>query len=103
MFSCFAVSHVFNSAAAANEVEWMPDENLRRSVREALALAPDALLTPEKLEGLTELHAAQQEIRYLKGLEYATKLEMLNLHKNRVIDITPLSDLTELKQLGSLR
>ena len=88
---------------AENETEWMPDEHLRRVVREALELAPDAPLTPEQLENLTQLpapwHVTARGIRSLKGLAYATKLEVLDLSGNGISDITPLSNLTRLRRL----
>ena len=96
----FGVVGLLNFAAAENETEWMPDANLRQAVREALKLAPDASLTPQVLEGLTELQAGAQEISDLKGLEYATRLEVLNLSENSIIDITPLVDLRDLTQLN---
>ena len=65
----FAVVGLLHSTAAENETEWMPDENLRRTVRRALRLDPDASLTPQALDGLTELlYATGQEISSLKGL-----------------------------------
>ena len=81
------------------EAVWMPDAHLRRAVRETLALPSDASLTPQKLEGLTELYAAGQKIWSLEGLAYATRLQALNLQKNRFIDITPLAHLMDLKRL----
>ena len=89
----------FNTAVAANEIEWMPDEHLRAAVRKALSLAPDVSLTPQALEGLTELEAGLQEIIDLKGLEHATRLETLKIFETYVIDLTPLAQLTQLRTL----
>ena len=82
-----------------NETEWMPDNHLRWAVRRTLKLAPDAPLTPQVLEGLTELQADRQRIRSLKGLAYATGLKVLNLSENQAIDITPLANLMGLQEL----
>ena len=82
-----------------NETEWMPDNHLRWVVRRTLKLAPDAPLTPQVLEGLTELQADRQRIRSLKGLAYATGLKVLNLSENQAIDITPLANLMGLQEL----
>ena len=78
----------------------MPDKHLRWAVREILGLAPDALLMLQALENLTELYVDYQEIRSLRGLEYAMGLEVLNLFWNQGIDITPLVGLTRLQELG---
>ena len=40
----------------------MPDEHIRAAVREALGLAPDASLTPSRLEKLTEFRAVQPKM-----------------------------------------
>lgn len=98
-----AIGCSLHFAAAENETEWMPDEHLRAAVREALALEPDVSFTPQVLEALTELPATrypmQREIRSLKGLEYATRLEVLTLFWTPVVDLTPLAGLTRLKVL----
>ena len=78
----------------------MPDKHLRWAVREILGPAPDALLMLQALENLTELYVDYQEIRSLRGLEYAMGLEVLNLFWNQGIDITPLVGLTRLQELG---
>ena len=54
----------------------------------------------QALENLTELYVDYQEIRSLRGLEYAMGLEVLNLFWNQGIDITPLVGLTRLQELG---
>ena len=90
---------VTHQETAANETEWMPDENLRWAVRRTLKLAPDASLTPQALERETQLHVDRQQIRSLKGLAYATGLKVLSLSENRVIDITSLANLMGLQKL----
>lgn len=90
---------VTHQETAANETEWMPDENLRRAVRRALKLGPDASLTPQALGRLTELYPRHRGIRSLKGLAYATRLKVLDLANNEISDITPLADLTGLQKL----
>ncbi len=92
---------------AENETEWMPDATLRQVVREALELAPDALLTPQMLARLTKLElinlgksdSAKQKIGSLTGLAHATGLKVLRLYEHHVKDITPLTDLTQLEWL----
>ena len=90
---------VTHQETAENDTPWMPDEHLRRAVRHALELAPDASLTPQALERLTELNASPGGITSLTGLEYATRLEALDLSSNEISDLTPLADLMGLEEL----
>ncbi len=96
---CFAQE---DSAAA-----WMPDAILRKVVRRALKLDPDAELTQESLKGLTKLNTHYREFRDrgdgfiadITGLEYATNLELLVLVPEGISDINPLAGLTKLTWL----
>ncbi len=44
---------------AADETIWMPDPNLRAKVRETLKLADGTPLTPQAMQGLSELVASR--------------------------------------------
>ena len=77
-----------------------PDPNLRAAVQEALHLAADEAITPEKLQTLTQLDAWDREITDLTGLEQATQLKVVNLHNNAIRDIRPLEALTHLTELS---
>ena len=106
----------------------IPDANLRAVIAEALGKAPNAPITPDEMATFISLGAADQGIRDLTGLEFATNLETLNLggndeginsndisnlsplsgltnltwlylHANRITDVSPLSGLTNLTQL----
>ena len=88
------------------EVNLIPDANLAIAVRERLGLPEDALLTVEVLQNLKELGASDREIIDLTGLEYAVNLTYLDLGNspnsetsNRISDISPLANLTELTRL----
>ena len=59
-----------------------PDANLEEAVREALGL-PEGDITPQDLQGLTELVAPERGIEDLTGLEHATSLEGLSLDGNQ--------------------
>ena len=52
---------------------------------------------------LTELIATDKNIRNLTGLEYATKLKVLDLRDNSISDISPLARLTNLTTLRFAR
>lgn len=74
------------------------DPNLEKAVRAALE-KPAGELTVEDLSGLEELSAPIRDIADLGGLEYAVKLRSLNLYRNRITDLSPLSGLAGLEVL----
>ena len=82
---------------------WMPDAALQAVVREALAelgLPASTPLTKEKMLQLTSLKANHRGIVDLTGLEFATYLKELHLGgRNRITDLSPLTNLTTLTQL----
>ena len=83
--------------------EWMPDAALQAVVREALAelgLPASASLTKEKMLQLTSLKANHRGILDITGLEFALSLKELLLGgRNRITDLRPLANLTNLTQL----
>ena len=91
------VGHIQNAVAA--EADWMPDANLRAAVREDLGLAANETLTQAKMLDLTNLHAPQEQISNLTGLEYATNLTKLIAWQNQVSSLTPLENLTSLTEI----
>ena len=95
-----ALSCCLNLASAQDETEWMPDENLRTAVRQALNIAADSSLTQQAMQALTILNAENGEITDIKGLEHATRLEVLNLGTNEITTITLLEGLTHLTELS---
>ena len=95
-----ALSCCLNLALAQDETDWMPDGNLRTVVREALNLDSNTTLTQQAMQTLAELDAENSEISDIRGLEYATQLETLNLGANRISNITVLEELTRLTELS---
>ena len=75
------------------------DANLEGAVRQALG-KPTGALTSEDLASLTRLEAARLSIESLAGLEHATALDTLDLEGNPIADVSPLSSLTNLKELS---
>ncbi len=57
----------------------IPDENLAKSIREALELPEDADITAGQLTTLKDLYCSSCPITNWTGLEYATQLEWLGL------------------------
>ncbi len=75
-----------------------PDEALESAVRHALN-KPFGYLTEDELLQVTEIQAAALNIRDLRGLEFCRSLTILNLRSNKVVSITPLTNLTNLTWL----
>lgn len=95
-----ALSCCLNIASAQNETEWMPDENLRTAVREALNIEANSSITQQAMQALTILNAENSEITDITGLEHATQLEVLNLGANEITTLTLLEGLTHLTELS---
>ena len=98
----FAMLLVFTSVIAptvANEADWMPDANLRTTVRSALDLDAGDTLTQADMEDLTSLTARDSEISSITGLAHATNLTSLDLRDNSIATISALSGLTSLETL----
>ena len=84
---------------AQDEVDWMPDENLRLSVRIQLGLNENEDLTKEMMRSLTGLDGFKQGISDLTGLEHAPSIVWLILGGNEISDIIPLASLKHLESL----
>ena len=78
---------------------FLPDDNLRRAVEEALSKPPGATITKAELATLREINGLYYNIVDLTGLEFATDLEFLSLGGNAITDLTPLAGLTNLTAL----
>ena len=76
------------------------DSNLRAAIAETLGKSPNALITVEEMEGLSELDAEDKGIRDLTGLQFAINLSELNIGDNEVSDLSPLTGLINLRHLG---
>ncbi len=83
--------------------KWMPDAALQAVVRETLeelGLPASAPFTKEKMLQLTSLNANHRGIVDITGLEFAANLEELYLGgRNRITDLRPLANLTNLTHL----
>ena len=86
-------------ADAQDASTWMPDADLRKSVRSALSIANGKTLTQTDMEDLTSLTAQSSQISSITGLEHATSLTRLDLRDNSIVTITALSGLTSLETL----
>ena len=77
----------------------IPDPNLRAAVETALGKASGVPITVGEMATLTRLEARKNSIQILTGLEYATKLIVLDLGGNRISNISPVAGLTNLTEL----
>ena len=75
----------------------IPDPNLRSAVLETLNLPDEIPLTQQEMSRLTNLDAEERDITDLTGLEYAINIRSLLLHRNPIVDISPLVHLTKLE------
>ena len=85
--------------ASAQLVE-IPDPNLRKAVRETLALPDEIPLNQQEMLRLKRLSAWDSEIADLTGLEHATFLIDLGLCGNQIHDLRPLAGLAQLEGLS---
>lgn len=87
------------SDAPTKEVR-IPDENLRKCIRNQYDLLENVPITNKHLEGLQELKCQKRGIKSIEGLQYATNLETVNFYENQLTDLTPLKLLKKLKDVN---
>ena len=85
-------------SVSAQPVE-IPDPNLRKAIRETLALPDEIPLNQQDMLRLTRLRAPKSQIADLTGLEHATHLTVLSVWGNPTSDLLPIAGLTQLKRL----
>ena len=93
-------------ASASAQVVEIPDPNLREVIRETLQLPEGVPITQQEMLRLRHIESEDREITDLTGLEFASNLVGFFLSGNWTInssssvsslDLSPLSNLTELK------
>lgn len=77
----------------------IPDPGLRAVIAKALGKAPDTAITRADMATLKRLVGNNKDIRDLTGVEFATRLEHLDLPHNLIADLTPVAELTQLRDL----
>ncbi len=90
---------------AQDEEVWMPDPNLRQTVREKLEFPDGIPMLPEDMAALSHLLIIEHNINIesLRGLEYAVNLEFVHIGRGEVSDLTPLAGLENLSVLKLFR
>ena len=85
---------------SAESIDWMPDPNLRKAVRQRLEIDPNIPLTKADMLQLVTLDIYRiqltEKISNLTGLESAINLELLILAQNDIRDLHPLANLAKL-------
>ena len=103
-FEVFSFSIDVNDLLPSPEVIVIPDPHLEAAVRETLSIFKSKKETITQLDMLrlrSLFIGNNSEIADITGLEHALNLERLIIHKgNKIRDMTPLSDLTQLRLLS---
>ncbi len=105
-FLVFTIAAIlFITQPVSAQVVDLPDPNLENVVRETLhregiQLSPDAPITQQDMERLTELSAVKKGITNLNSIGYAQNLVFLDLGGNQIQDVSPLTKLANLKILS---
>ena len=76
------------------------DPNLLEALRKALDKTLGSRITTDDMATLTSLSARWNNIKDLKGIEFAINLTSLNLYYNDITDISPLAGLVNLETLN---
>ena len=90
----------FLLCALVSAQDWMPDENLREAIHEAIGIPSNITLTKQMMESIESLHIPDRNIQDLTGLEYAVNLKNIVAYNNQITDIQPLSNLVHLEYIG---
>ena len=84
---------------ASAQIVHIPDPNLRTVLELALGKAPGGDITQADMASLESLDALKSNISDLTGLEFAINLMEIELRGNRISDVSPLKNLTNLTKL----
>lgn len=85
-----------------DEVVNIEDESLRNAIKNSLGLKSD-LITVGDMKKVKSLNFEDDMyLQNLSGIESATNLESLNINYNEVTDLSPLKNLTNLKDVTGL-
>ncbi len=77
----------------------VPDSALREHLERKLYKQPGEAIYPYEMEGITSLEIPNGGVSSLEGLQFATNLESLFGYGNQVSDLSPIADLSKLRDL----
>ena len=86
---------------STSTIAYIPDDNFRMAINEALGQPNDYQPTIADLQGITgSLDAAYRSISIIVGAQYLTNLQELYLNYNQISDLSPLAGLTNLQGIN---
>ncbi len=86
---------------STSTIAYIPDDNFRMAINEALGQPNDYQPTIADLQGITgSLDAAYRSISIIVGAQYLTNLQELYLYYNQISDLSPLAGLTNLQGIN---
>ena len=86
---------------STSTIAYIPDDNFRMAINEALGQPNDYQPTIADLQGITgSLDAAYRSISSIVGAQYLTNLQELYLNYNQISDLSPLAGLTNLQGIN---
>jgi preprotein translocase subunit YajC len=99
-YTTIAINDNYSITANFEVGDWVffPDPNLEAALREAIG-KPTGRIYKSDLQKLTSFYAPYRSIIDLTGMEHCINLVSLDLHNNRISDISPLAGLTKLEWL----
>ena len=100
LFVFVIASILLTAQSVSAQLVEIPDPNLRKAVRETLALPDEIPLNQQEMLRLKRLSAWDSEITDLTGLEHATSLIDLGLCRNQIHNLRPLAGLVQLEGLS---
>ena len=100
LFVFVIASILLTAQSVSAQLVEIPDPNLRKAVRETLAMPDEIPLNQQEMLRLKRLSAWDSEITDLTGLEHATSLINLGLCINQIHDLRPLAGLVQLEGLS---
>ena len=83
-----------------DEIVYFPDINLKKAINRGLKQQENDEISRYKLGKLKSLYASSKEISNLEGIQYCIGLNRLDLQDNKIKDISPVANLTQLTSLA---
>ena len=99
LFSVIITLFITTNIAYTQGLDWMPDPNLRKAVREEMGIPEGVPITEVDIAKVVRLNTESMDITDLTGLERFVNLENIVANHNHIQDLRPLARLTNLEDL----
>ena len=99
LFSLIIALFIGINIAYAQGLDWIPDPNLRKAVREEIGVPEGVPITEVDIAKVVRLNVASMDITDLTGLERFVNLQNIVADHNHIQDLRPLASLTNLGDL----